>query len=274
MRTIAEETSAVVTRLQESQREALRREQLAAAGQLAAGLAHELRNPLMSMKILIQAAAADPTALTPHDLAVLAEEITRLEQLTRTFLDFARPQQLSRRVFDARDLITQTVRVVSGRCAQQEVTIDCRLSEQPLWLNADPAQIRQVLLNLLLNALDAMPGGGCVTVDAVRENAAGGYSSLRQGDILLLRVSDRGPGLPPELGERIFEPFVSTRGTGMGLGLTICRRIIEDHGGTIDAANGHAGGAEFTMRLPLAADAESILPEPALADHGVHTTTG
>ena len=106
------------------------------------------------------------------------------------------------------------------------------------------SQFRQLLFNLLLNALDAVPGGGTVRV-AVGPDGPGGW--------LTVRVSDTGRGLPADLGPRIFEPFVSNKETGTGLGLSICRQIVEAHGGTIDAADRPGGGAVFTARFPLAA---------------------
>jgi signal transduction histidine kinase len=163
---IAGQTGAVVERLQRSQREALRAEQLAAVGQMAAGMAHELRNPLMAMKVLVQATAArGPRAvLKGRDLTVLEEEISRLEGLTRTLLDFARPPEPAPRAFDARDVVAPLLGLLSGRTEQQRVRVECALPNRPAVIQADVGQFRQVLFNLLLNALDAVPGGGTVTV--------------------------------------------------------------------------------------------------------------
>lgn len=264
MRRIADQTGEVVRRLQETQREALRRERLAAVGQLAAGMAHELRNPLTSMRILVQAASEQPdgAGLTGQDLAVLEEEIARLEHTIQTFLDFARPPLPEKRQIDVRHWIDQTLRLVSTRAGQQGVTIHWNVPQQPLWIDGDPIQLRQVILNLLLNALDAVPQGGAITIEAVHEPASAESAAHRDGaPRLVLRVSDTGPGLPPELGERIFEPFVSTKETGLGLGLSICRGIVESHGGQIEAVNGSHGGAVFKICLPLPAGAGSRGPD-------------
>lgn len=237
----------VIERLQQSQREALRAEQLAAVGQLAAGLAHELRNPLMAMKILVQAAAerGDPSSLGTRGLSVLEEEIIRLERLTCTFLDFARPPQPEKQPFEARAVVEQAVNLLSGRAAQRDVYLDCRLPDDPVMLRADLAQLRQVLLNLLLNALDAVPDGGTIEVEL--EAPATRDEPERW---VLVRVADTGPGLPADLGVGIFTPFVSTKGTGLGLGLSICKGIVEAHGGAIMAENRAEGGAVFSIRLP------------------------
>jgi signal transduction histidine kinase len=252
---LAEQVGAIIERLQQSQREALRAEQLAAVGQMAAGMAHELRNPLMAMKILVQAAGdvGPPALLEGRDLDVLEEEITRLERLVQTFLDFARPPLPEKRAFALQPLLGQVMDLVSARAGQQGVRLQCDLPAEPVVVRADPGQVRQVVLNLVLNALDAVPAGGTVGLQ-VAAPAPG-------DDRLALRVADTGCGLPGDLGEHIFEPFVSTKETGLGLGLSICKRILETHGGGIEAANRPGGGAVFTVRLPLGAAG----PRPQLA---------
>jgi signal transduction histidine kinase len=263
---IADQIGAVVERLQESRREALRAEQLAAVGQMAAGIAHELRNPLMAMKILVQAAAeADPPTLAERDLLVLEEEITRLERSAETFLDFARPPEIERRTFDLRLLVGQVLDLVSAQAARQGVQVSCTSGEKrQIPIRADMGQVRQVLLNLLLNALDAAPDGGTISVE-IESTGAGANGS--PGWVTVL-VSDTGRGLPSELGSKIFEPFVSTKPTGIGLGLSICKRIVESHGGQIDAVSRPLGGAEFTIRLPgIATPETSVVGVPAAPAH-------
>jgi signal transduction histidine kinase len=248
LRQMADQIGTVIERLEQSQRAALHAEQLAAVGQLAAGMAHELRNPLMSMKILVQAAAEreDSAGVAGHDLTILEEEITRLERLIRTFLDFARPPRLEKHLVEVRPLIEQTLRLLSGRAAQQGVKMDCALPDSPVTVEADLGQIRQVVLNLLLNALDALPSGGTIWVQVEMKE-----DSAEEENWLLIRVIDNGPGLPANLGQQIFEPFFSTKETGLGLGLSISQRIVEAHGGTLTAANRSEGGAAFTVRLPV-----------------------
>jgi two-component system, NtrC family, sensor histidine kinase HydH len=261
---IADQIGAVVERLQESRREALRAEQLAAVGQMAAGIAHELRNPLMAMKILVQAAAeADPPTLAERDLLVLEEEITRLERSAETFLDFARPPEIERRTFDLRLLVGQVLDLVSARAARQGVQVFCASPENRQFpIRADMGQLRQVMLNLLLNALDAVPEGGAISVE-IETTGAGGNGPPRW---VTVRVCDTGRGLPSELGSKIFEPFVSTKPTGIGLGLSICKRIVESHGGQIEAVSRPGGGAEFTIRLPgIATPETSVAAAPVAA---------
>ncbi|HEY8503807.1 MAG TPA: ATP-binding protein [Gemmataceae bacterium] len=249
---LAEPIRKVVRRLHQSQREVMRAEQLAWVGQIAAGIAHEVRNPLTTMKILIQAATErEAGELSPRDLQVLEEEIGRLERLIGSFLEFARPPKTEKRPFELDRVFRQTLGLIRPRAEAAGVTLKCRLPRPPLTLEADIGQVHQVLFNLLLNALQASPRGGTVTVEAKPARIR-----RRGGRYLVLSVRDEGPGLPGDLGDQIFEPFVSTKESGMGLGLSICRRIVEAHGGRVTAADHPGGGAVFTVTLPLSARAE------------------
>ncbi len=246
MQRLADKTATVVQQLQETREHAERSGHLAAIGQFAAGLAHELRNPLTSIKLLVQAAEERQAGLAGRDLEVLEEEIERLETLLQGFLDFARPPSLQKQAVDVWELIQQTADFARRRGAQNEVQILCDMTDDGTILQADIQQLRQVLLNLLLNAIDAQPDGGVVSV---------GFRSLDSAERpeVVIEIADQGPGLPTELGERIFEPFVSTKETGMGLGLSVCRRIVESHDGSIEAGNGPEGGAVFRVHLPVRA---------------------
>jgi signal transduction histidine kinase len=256
----------VVERLERSEMEAMRNEQLAIVGQLAAGIAHELRNPLMPMKMLVQAALErdDGKGLSGRQLAVVDEEIERLERSIQSFLDFARPSPPEKSTFDLAGVIEQTLELVTAKAGRQGVTIYDDLPADPVPIEADCGQIRQVLLNLLLNALDAMPDGGRIdlevrTRDSAAENGAGGPP------MTMIRIADSGSGFDPGVVDRIFEPFVTTKETGTGLGLSICQRIVTAHGGRITARNRPEGGAEFVIRLPCSSAARPISATAASA---------
>jgi two-component system, NtrC family, sensor histidine kinase HydH len=239
LRGMADHVGTVVDRLQQTEHEVLRAEQMSALGQLAAGMAHELRNPLTSLKLLVQAAVeSGPDAgLRGRDLAVVADETARLDRLLQTFLDFARPPKLEKRRADVLEVLRPTLELVSARARSQEVEIRADFPPR-LSIEADHEQLRQVFLNLVLNALDAQPRGGAIRVAA---DCQDGFT---------LTVADDGPGIPADLAPQIFEPYISTKDSGLGLGLAISRRIVEAHGGRISVAAGPAGGAIFTVRIP------------------------
>lgn len=231
----------VAARLQQQQRELLRTEQLAAVGQLAAGIAHEVRNPLTGIKLLVEAALrpANPTPLNDEDLRVIHGEIDRLEETVQGFLDFARLPAPRRQECDLRDVIGRARDLGRARAEQQQVALTLTLPAEPVAVQVDPGQMTTVLVNLILNALDAMPHGGKLAVELT---APRGETQLT--------VTDTGPGIPASIVDRLFTPFVTTRPTGTGLGLSLSRRIIEEHGGTIAAENRPEGGARFRITLP------------------------
>jgi signal transduction histidine kinase len=272
LQTISNRVGTVVECLQESQAIARRAEQLAMLGQLAAGVAHELRNPLTSMKIIIQTAAegGETAVLDGRDLAVLNEEIIRLESTVQSFLDYARPPKLVKSPTNVRRELERSVELAAHRANRVGIQIVQQTQEPTLEIHADASQLRQVLLNLLINALDVSPEHSDVCVRLALEPHTDSEAQPRttgeDKSWLRIDIEDEGPGLAPDMVERIFEPFVSTKDSGTGLGLAICKRIVEDHGGTIVAANRPHGGAVFTVTLPIRENSE----ETEESDHA-HT---
>jgi signal transduction histidine kinase len=287
LKRLEDDIEMVVARLQQRETELLRAEQLARVGQLAAGLAHELRNPLTPMKMLVQAALerGDDAGLKGRSLRVINDEICRMEQSIQAFLDFARPPVLEKTKVDINELVQQVFSLVNGRALQQGVTIQQDLPLDHVIAIVDETQIRQLVLNLLLNAFDVLPTGGVIDVRVERDIASiwvhnehpePGEESIPQGEIsehdalrlpmlrhhretdgpsshdwFAIHVADNGPGIPPDLLKKLFEPFVTTKETGTGLGLSICQRTATAHGGTITVRNRPQGGAEFTLALPM-----------------------
>lgn len=240
-------------RLQQQQRELLRSEQLASLGQLAAGVAHEVRNPLTSMKMLVEAAlrARNPRPLDGEDLRVIHREIARLEQTVQGFLDFARLPTPQRSSCDLRDLVRQARDLIRPRAEQQRIELRLHLPEQAVMVFVDVEQMGTVLVNLFINALDAMPTGGRLEVR---------LETAPEGQVRLI-VADTGTGIAPQIADRLFTPFATTKAAGTGLGLSLSARILGEHGGSITAANRPEGGARFVILLPASvAEANHVIP--------------
>ena len=240
--------------LQRARHEVLRSERLAAVGELAAGVAHELRNPLTSVKLLLQYVAQKGTSnepLTSNLLQLILDEIARMESTIQGMLDFSRPPQLNRSRHDLRDTLQRAINLVLGRAQHQKVRLVTELGDGPLFLHADAAQLNQVFVNLLINGLEAMPDGGDLVISA-------GYTD--EGDAISVTIRDTGEGISAAIEKRLFEPFATTKERGTGLGLAVSRRIVEQHRGTILAENHPTGGAVFRVLIQAATD-EADLPD-------------
>lgn len=233
-----------IEQLRNMNEQLLRADRLAAMGTLAAGVAHEINNPLASISSLIQMLRTGQIseAETAEQLDLISAQIARISRVTNDLTDFARVRPAVRKETTIREVIDSTLRLAqfdqSFRAIR--VTVDIDDAMPPVF--ADPDQIQQVLLNLILNARDAMPNGGDVHIMA---RAA--------GDEAAITVSDSGPGLDDTTTRKAFDPFYTTKpaGQGTGLGLAVCYGIVTAHNGTIDVRNDPAGGAAFTIRLPL-----------------------
>jgi two-component system, NtrC family, sensor histidine kinase HydH len=242
--TILKRVQEVVRQIQRQEGESLRAEQLAAVGQLAASIAHEVRNPLTSIKLLVGAALNGryPKGLSNTDLQVIHDEVGRLERKVQSLLDFARPLESEPHTQDIAGIVHQVLDLVQERLRQQGVHLHLDIPEKPLTAELDRDQFQGVLVNLIFNALDAMPGGG--RLDLRLECPVPGR--------LQITVADTGPGIDASVADRLFTPFTSTKATGTGLGLSVSRRVVEAHGGQLTASNRDGGGACFTVNLPAA----------------------
>lgn len=247
----------LIEQRQQREREVMRADQLAMVGQVAAGFAHEIRNPLTAVKMLVQTGRREGgTPLGNEDLEVIEHEIRRMERSLQRFLDFARPPRPERRPLDVRLVIGRVLTLLQTRATRQSVTFAYRRPELPIIVNADEDQIQQLILNLVMNALDAMPAGG--SLECRIETAENGFVQLR--------VSDSGPGIPVDLLPRLFDPFISTKETGIGLGLAVSFRIAESHGGSLSAENLPEGGASFIVRLPSVDSTTPLAAAPRTTD--------
>jgi two-component system, NtrC family, sensor histidine kinase HydH len=221
---------------EERRRERTERERhLAALGEMSAVLAHEIRNPLASLKGNAQLLAEQLDAASPlqKKVARVVTEAKRLEDLTSTLLDLVRSSSVSRALGDPARLLRESAEAV----APERIVLE--LGDAPEAWRFDAMRLEQVLKNLLQNAVQASPDGERVTVSV----------AVERGE-LVMRVRDRGPGLPAGSPERLFEAFHTTRTQGTGLGLAVARRIVELHGGRLHGETHPEGGALFTLRLP------------------------
>lgn len=247
------------------------RDRLALLGQMAAGLAHEVKNPLGAIKGAAQL-LGDPAAssLSPSDrefVSIILEEVDRLDRVVGSVLDYARPAKGEPGELDVNSVVERTLRVLSPE--SPECTFEQQLAPWLPPVRGDAEQLRQVLINLVRNAVQAMQGKGVVTV-STRGGGEELASSPRWSNPLEdsepprwveITVRDEGPGLDPLVMKNLFVPFVTTKDRGTGLGLAISQRIVEEMGGRIDVASQRGQGSSFTVVLP-AAESSALTPAP------------
>lgn len=260
---VGEQIATVVenSKLYERMRE---RDRLAALGEMAAGLAHEIRNPLGAIKGAAQYLA--PAQVGDDDgeiLQVIIDEVDRLNAVVTQFLDYARPVKPNVVPVDVNEVVDRTVKLLQVDL-DESIAIELQLDPAGPMAMSDPEQLKQVLVNLVQNAVQAMPAGGRITLStgSSHDDPAGFHLSGRSTDFVEIRVKDTGPGLPEEHREHIFVPFFTTKKGGTGLGLAISQRIIRSHGGTISAQSRPGEGAEFLIRLPAAEKKSEAVQPP------------
>ena len=221
-----------------------RRDRLSALGEVAVGIAHEVRNPLGIIKTSAELLHKRIQSGQPYEqlLNYIIDEVRRIDKLIRDFLAFAKPRPPVMAPFDIREVIDRTCRFCAPELEQRHIgmTVDAPAGAPPVL--GDHELIHQALLNLILNAIDAMPAGGSI---AIGTGVTGGFMAVR--------IADTGPGVAAEARDKLFNPFFTTKENGTGLGLAQVYSIIETHGGTIEYSDAPGGGAAFTLTLPLAA---------------------
>ena len=247
-RELAERLAETNRRLEHAQAEARRSERLAALGQLSAGLAHEIRNPLGVIKG--SAEMLTQKLQTSDELArelagYISTEVNRLSALVTEFLDFARPLHAEPLPANLTVLLDRVLQIVAGRFASKPVRVERHYASGLPLVPLDESLCEQAFLNLVQNAYEAMEDHG----DTLRVEVQPATQNDRKG--VELRLADTGPGVPEELREEIFNPFVTTKKTGVGLGLSIVSKIVDGHHGSIHVENAPGGGAVFTLFFPL-----------------------
>jgi two-component system sensor histidine kinase HydH len=234
-----------LTPLKTLQRAVARNQRLAAVGRLAGGVAHEIRNPLSSIKGFATyfKERSQPNEEAAEMAAILIQEVERLDRVVGQLLDFSRPARPSLRPVAVGDFLQTAFKRIAPAAAEKGVALDLSVAADVGEASLDPDLIHQALLNLYLNALDAMAQGGRLTVGA-------GLSSRQEH--LLLTISDTGRGIPTKGIGQIFDPYFTTKSTGTGLGLAIVHNIVEAHGGEIQVESDPGRGTVFRLSLPLA----------------------
>jgi signal transduction histidine kinase len=231
-------------RVRDLERQLFHTERLGTVGRLAAGMAHEINNPLEGMSNYLSLARGDlargDAASALRRLDGAQEGLRRAGDIVRQVLQHADPASAPRTIIDVNAVLRQAVEFVRSRPEFAGIRFEEEMSPSPLGVQASPALLGQVFLNLLLNACEAQPRGGEVRVVTGRE-----------AERVIAEIADRGPGVPAEHSARIFEPFYSTK-ESTGLGLSICYSIVTQHGGDLAVSNRPGGGAVFRMRIPLA----------------------
>lgn len=241
---LTETVRALQQELSEKSRALERKNRLAALGEMAAGLAHEIRNPLGGIQLYASLLSGDLKD-RPDSLAIvgkISNGVKRLEALVGQVLQFSREIRISPAQCDLSELVAQAIDYAAPTLQKHDVRC---VTDGPasLPVNVDPLLIGQCILNLLLNAAEAKDAGGAVTVTYATPPA-----SIPAKQFVLM-IQDSGAGIPPDLLDKIFNPFFTTKDEGTGLGLAIVHRVIEAHDGTITAANAEGGGAKFEVRI-------------------------
>jgi len=234
-----------------SQELAERHEKLAALGMLAAGVAHEIRNPLTAIKaaLFIQQKRFAPGSAEHADTELVQREITRLERIVSDFLLFARPADPQLATVPVDVLLREVQTFLAPQLAKSGIQLV--LGELHPWqIQADAAQIKQVLINLVQNAVDSIGRDGTITLRARQDRK---WLNGEERDVVVLEVADTGKGIPAEVGRRIFDPFFTTKESGTGLGLSIAARIVEKHRGLLQYRTQVNRGTIFGIVLPQAA---------------------
>jgi len=247
------------TRLREMEREVKRMENLAMLGELAAGIAHEIRNPLASisgsLQVLNDGLPKEASRISKRLMRIMLREVTRLDHLINDFLQFARPQRTKIEEFDLNQLIMDTLYIFeNSQNRSRDLAVETKLFG-PLKIKSDPQELKQVFWNVFVNACEAMPNGGsmCVRTDRMTEFTGSGEPV----DSVRIRVEDSGPGIDAKVIKDMFKPFSTTKKDGSGLGLAIVKRIVEGLEGRVSGENLPSGGAAIDITLPVSIERAS-----------------
>ena len=216
---------------------------LTAINSLTGRVAHEIKNPLNSIALrleMLRSQVAAGESGTESEIAILSEEVTRLDRVVRTFLDFNRPVEMALLNVDLAEVVAEIVRLLEPEAERNGIRIGYTRPSAAVVVNGDSGLLRQAVLNVAVNAIEAMPGGGSLTFEIASSPAA-----------CTLAIADTGPGITPESQEKIFQLYYTTKDHGSGIGLAMTFRAVQLHGGTIEIESEAGRGATFRITLPL-----------------------
>ena len=247
-----------ITQLKQMQSEVIRMDRLASLGVLASGIAHEIKNPLAGIKTMAQACEEEFTGEDPRReyLTRIIRQVNRLDDLLKTFFAYARPKPPDRQSHMLNDILREVSHLLTKRLKESQISYEELFCSNLRKVMVDSQQIQQVLLNLILNSVEAMPGGGVLTIKA--ENVETGKASSKKVKnaasetmhFVRVEITDTGKGIDSEKREKIFDPFFTTKPNGLGLGLSIVYRIVKEHQGEIRVSSTQGQGTTFLLTLP------------------------
>ncbi|HAY40628.1 MAG TPA: histidine kinase [Desulfobacteraceae bacterium] len=233
--------------LEKSREHLLQSEKLALVGKLAAGTSHSIRNPLTSVKMRLFSLSRSVNLAgdQKEDLDVISEEINHIDNILQNFLEFSRPPRLKLQNVSPSDIVDQAIQLLHHRLESYEVFIKIQRKEPLPLVQVDPEQLKEVLVNIIVNACEAMGQGGSIII---YEETVIEREKFRSA---VIRISDNGPGIPDAIQSKIMEPFFTTKEDGTGLGLSIAKRIVQEHGGRLDIKSKEGNGSTFIITLPI-----------------------
>ena len=237
------------TELEKSREHLLQAEKMVVVGKLAASMAHSIRNPLTSVKMRLFSLdrSLDLNPQQREDFQVISEEVVHIDSLVQSFLEFSRPPKLRMQMISPSEIVDLALKLMTHRLESYQVSVQVERHERLPVVQADPDRLKEVLVNIMVNACEAMKGGGTIVI---REEET---LDASLGQVAVVRIRDNGPGIEEGLRARIFEPFFTTKEEGSGLGLSIAVRIVEEHGGRLNLESRKGQGAAFSLILPVTA---------------------
>jgi signal transduction histidine kinase len=247
VRGLIQDVDQTQSELEKSRGSLLQAEKMAMVGKLAAGMAHSIRNPFTSVKMRLFSLnrSLKLTDTQKEDFDVISEEIRRIDTIVQNFLEFSRPPKLTIQSISPSIVVDQTIQLLKYRLKSYDVSVTIEREQTLPEIDADPEQLKEVFVNLVVNACEAMERGGSIVI---REQEMINPSN---GRMAVIRVSDNGPGIPEAIREKVLLPFFTTKEEGTGLGLSIAVRIIAEHHGRMDIESNQSRGTTFIISLPL-----------------------